>query len=195
MATNISPAASWTGSNMKPASGEQIDALWGQNIADNTGQLRARAMPLTNMATDCATTRQPGFPIEPNIFTTGYVYFQPFFRVQGHNYLYATFLATGYFTDGGGMSPDIYGSHFFSIGGNLGTFTSSDKYSSGNIGGAYTKGSAYRFSVDLSSYVDENTFGYILWNAIGTQSDYGAGAGTPAITFKAGTFLLYTAWA
>lgn len=37
MATNIGTSAVMTTANMKPASGEQIDALWGQNMADNTG--------------------------------------------------------------------------------------------------------------------------------------------------------------
>lgn len=37
MATNIGTAAAFTTANMKPAPGEQIDAVWGQNIADNTG--------------------------------------------------------------------------------------------------------------------------------------------------------------
>lgn len=42
MASNIGTTAVFTTANMKPASGEQIDALWGQNIADNTGKLYYR---------------------------------------------------------------------------------------------------------------------------------------------------------
>jgi len=37
MATNLgSTGLTWQTTNMKPESGEQIDALWGQNTADNT---------------------------------------------------------------------------------------------------------------------------------------------------------------
>jgi hypothetical protein len=42
MASNIGTDALFTTPNMKPASGEQVDALWGQNIADNTGFLYFR---------------------------------------------------------------------------------------------------------------------------------------------------------
>lgn len=37
MASDIGTTAGFTTANMRPASGEQIDALWGQNISDNTG--------------------------------------------------------------------------------------------------------------------------------------------------------------
>ncbi len=39
MATNITAVSSFATSNMKPASGEQADALWAQNLADNLGNL------------------------------------------------------------------------------------------------------------------------------------------------------------
>jgi hypothetical protein len=42
MASNILSSAAFTSANMKPASGEQLDAVWGQNIADNSGYLRYR---------------------------------------------------------------------------------------------------------------------------------------------------------
>ena len=45
MASSITSAASFATSNMKPVSGEQIDALWGQNIADNTGYVYYRPTP------------------------------------------------------------------------------------------------------------------------------------------------------
>lgn len=45
MANSITTAASFTTSNMKPVPDEQIDALWGQNIADNTGYLYYRKIP------------------------------------------------------------------------------------------------------------------------------------------------------
>lgn len=37
MASTIGTSAAYTSVSMKPASGEQLDALWGQNVADNTG--------------------------------------------------------------------------------------------------------------------------------------------------------------
>jgi len=39
MASDITSSASFTESNMKPANSEVIPAVWGQNIADNTGFL------------------------------------------------------------------------------------------------------------------------------------------------------------
>lgn len=53
MATNIGTNPAFTTANMKPASGEQIDALWGQNIADNTGYCYEReiTVPLYSQVT------------------------------------------------------------------------------------------------------------------------------------------------
>jgi len=42
MASNIVAGADFNTVNMKPANSEVIPALWGQNIADNTGWLRDR---------------------------------------------------------------------------------------------------------------------------------------------------------
>lgn len=39
MASNITSAAAFATTNMKPDPGEQADALWAQKIADNTGYL------------------------------------------------------------------------------------------------------------------------------------------------------------
>lgn len=39
MASTIGTNAQFATTNMKPDNGEQIDSLWGQNIADNTGYL------------------------------------------------------------------------------------------------------------------------------------------------------------
>ena len=45
MASNIVPStAGWNTTNMKPAADEEIPALWGQNIADNTGFLYQRTI-------------------------------------------------------------------------------------------------------------------------------------------------------
>lgn len=46
MASNIATTAAFTGSNMKPAPGEQGDALWAQGIADNTGHVYYRHQPM-----------------------------------------------------------------------------------------------------------------------------------------------------
>lgn len=45
MASNITNAAAFATANMRPAPDEQIDALWGQNIADNTGYNYFREIP------------------------------------------------------------------------------------------------------------------------------------------------------
>lgn len=42
MPSNIQTTAAFTTGNMKPSAGEQIDALWGQNLADNTGYVYYR---------------------------------------------------------------------------------------------------------------------------------------------------------
>lgn len=47
MASNIGTASSFTTTNMKPASGEQIDALWGQNISDNSGYNYYKQIPMS----------------------------------------------------------------------------------------------------------------------------------------------------
>lgn len=42
MASNITTAAAFATTNMKPDPGEQADALWAQKLADNTGYLALR---------------------------------------------------------------------------------------------------------------------------------------------------------
>lgn len=47
MASHLTTAAdTFNTSNMKPASGEQADALWAQNLVDNTGHLYWRNQPI-----------------------------------------------------------------------------------------------------------------------------------------------------
>lgn len=46
MASDIGTNASFTTTNMKPASGEQVDSLWGQNTADNAGYSYYREIPV-----------------------------------------------------------------------------------------------------------------------------------------------------
>lgn len=45
MASDITNGAQFATSNMKPAPGEQADALWAQKVADNTGYLWYRHWP------------------------------------------------------------------------------------------------------------------------------------------------------
>ena len=47
MANNLGSDASFVSSNAKPESGETIDALWGQKIADNTQYNKSEAIPLS----------------------------------------------------------------------------------------------------------------------------------------------------
>ena len=46
MASDITTTGTFTTTNMRPAGGEQIDALWGDNVADNTGYIYYRKQPL-----------------------------------------------------------------------------------------------------------------------------------------------------
>jgi hypothetical protein len=46
MASNIGTNAAFATANMKPASSEQGDALWAQNVADNTGHVYFREIPI-----------------------------------------------------------------------------------------------------------------------------------------------------
>lgn len=50
MASNVTTSASFTTTNMKPAADEQIDALWGDNIADNTGYLLYREIAIPQIS-------------------------------------------------------------------------------------------------------------------------------------------------
>lgn len=46
MASSIGTLAAYNYANMKPASGEQLDALWGQNIADSSGYNYYHEIPI-----------------------------------------------------------------------------------------------------------------------------------------------------
>ena len=50
MASNIDNTSSFTTSNMKPSADEETAALWGQNIAENTGYLYHQKDTIKNEA-------------------------------------------------------------------------------------------------------------------------------------------------
>lgn len=62
MANNITNSASFSTANMKPLADEETAALWGQNVADNTGYLYYRKddIAFPHERTSYATTVAPG---------------------------------------------------------------------------------------------------------------------------------------
>lgn len=168
MASNVASTAGFTSANMKPASGEQIDALWGQNIADNTGNLRQRPNYFINGYGTEGTYRNT---IDPVLTIRHDVYFN---RWAGHNYLYGTFVGTGIFTDNGG--PDCYATQGFYIYGNLGTYGGTSTLGTANIGGDYAFGSTFAFGVDISSYVSVGSWATLTLYYSGTITDSSSSA-------------------
>lgn len=50
MASNIGTLESFATANMKPVAGEQIDALWGQNVSGNTGYNYYKEIPIQSFS-------------------------------------------------------------------------------------------------------------------------------------------------
>lgn len=83
MASSITSTATFTLTNMKPAGGEQIDALWADNIADNSGYVYYRDFPgpafYLGFMVDTDLSSTPAFGS-----FTGTRYFK---KMPEHNYL------------------------------------------------------------------------------------------------------------
>lgn len=94
MASNIGTNAQFTTSNMKPASGEQLDALWGQNIADNTGHLLYRPYFVPAPCMHFSGTNNSSS--RPVSYGTTW-----FFKTPGHNTLYGSWSVRGTALSGG----------------------------------------------------------------------------------------------
>lgn len=133
MALNIGTNAQFATSAMKPENGEQIDSLWGQNIADNTGYVAFSPQHPITFA----------FSHTPNAIATGtmrfWLYKQPTLQT-----FKGTLFVSG--SNGGGAGRGANGSLFISgnfvVGTNLPLPVS-------------TAGEAARaFSYDLSSLTD-----------------------------------------
>lgn len=171
MATSFGSAASFTFGNMKPASGEQIDSLWGQNIADNTGYLRSQWLPfLKTLGTD--GTLFSGTNTGGNA-NNSLAYKIPIVRVKGHNRLVGTFRGDG--THGGVGSPDSYATHGIYFFGDLGTFGGTSAIATTNIGAAFNWGSTYSFELSLDSYLSIGSWGTLVAYYSGTLNDFANG--------------------
>jgi hypothetical protein len=196
MASNIASTAGFTSANMKPASGEQIDALWGQNIADNTGQLRARPLPIYGWAkhTDYTTSTldTTASEIDQTVAVTT-IFNEIGFRPPGHNHLIATFYAGGstYFTGG---APDIYGTFIWGVYGDLGTYLNTSSYTQPN-NQTYTFGSTFGVSIDFTTYVSEGSFFEFRHSFSGSARDFANGGPyTGSMIYQIGTMKFKTTW-
>src|SRR5258705_10895325 len=118
MATSFGSTATFTFGNMKPAPEEQIDSLWGKNIADNTGFLRSQRMPFINSyGTNGIATIAGGSPD----FHTDFSSFVHMVRIAGHNRLVGTIRGDGLYNDQS-ASPDCYATHGVVFYGDLATY-------------------------------------------------------------------------
>lgn len=190
MASNVGSTAAFTSGNMKPAAGEQIDAVWGQNIADNTGFLRAQRMPfLARYGTEGVL--QSGTNLASDAI--GEVITQiPIVRLSGHNRIVGTFRGDGIFYNH--ASPDCTGTHGIYLYGDLGTYGGTISFATSNIGGNVSWGSTYSFELNLDTYLSVGSWGTIVPYFSGTSRD---GVNTVAnnISFAFGVMhKLYTTW-
>lgn len=192
MATSIGSSAAFTSGNMKPASGEQIDALWGQNISDNTAFLRAQRLPFF---TQFGTTGSsfPGTTIGTQY--VGSIRLQiPILRTSGHNRIVGTLRGDGTFSNTG--VPDCHGTHGFYFYGDVGTYGGTTTFATANIGALYTWGSTYAFELDMSSYLSVGSWGTIVGYFAGTMEDTGADETDFHMRFNFGVMpKIYTTWA
>jgi hypothetical protein len=178
---------------MKPASGEQIDALWGQNASDNFGWVKKSEKTFTIGFGTCGTTRsQVGGPMPVQIDSGLLIY-----RAKGHNYFIGTYGASGTFSYDAAGNPDCTWTWTPVLYGDLGTFTASTSGTAADIGSTYTFGTDFKMSIDLSSYLSEGKWGTFAHNAYGTASDFAAD--TAHLTFRHGGnspigFALYNAY-
>jgi hypothetical protein len=66
MASNITTSASFGTSNMKPSPGEQADAIWAQNMADDVGYVYFREAQLTDLSPTAAAEARYVFTKKPS---------------------------------------------------------------------------------------------------------------------------------
>lgn len=192
MASNIGSDAGFTSTNMKPASGEQVDSLWGQNVADNTGYLRARLIPLFqhfNVEYTYATSFASS--ASDRVGTQYMLVDAPIFRSPGHTHMRGTFSASITF-DSSGQTPDNYGTIIWGIYGDLGTYLNTTTLVQNNDN---NHSYATTFSGDFSfdTYLSENKQGRFRATIQGTLSDFGGAASTD-LTYLFGSFNAQTAW-
>jgi hypothetical protein len=191
MADNITTSAAFATANMKPAAagGENIDATWGRNIADNTGFLYARSFPIMGLPMQDSVTFAPswGDPRPVDGETARHM----LYRTPGHNCLVGTFSVSGTHA-ASTASPDSYGTIIWGVHGDLGTYLNTSAYTQVNTD-SHTFGSTFAFSLDLGSYVSPGSFCQLVVAYSGTQADFGGGA-VLSRTYTAGTYKLRTTW-
>jgi hypothetical protein len=192
MATSIGSAAAFTSGNMKPLAGEQIDAIWGQNIADNTACLRAVGIPVyltprgeaasdVWFRTGSATT-----DFSTDLIPKGY-----FKRPITHNRLVGTVRFDGTWTNAG--VPDCVGTFGVYLWGDLGTYGGTTTLATANIGANFSVGSAFTFELDLASYMSVGSWGTVAGYFSGSSNDH-AGL-SPSVIGTFGFMKAYTTWA
>lgn len=115
MASNITSAAGFTFINMKPAADEEIPALWGQAIAENTGYLYYKKHIVGNLHTYHSSD---GDGLVHNSGNENHLIIYP--KEEGYNYITGTIYSEvnlysgsfdGYNTlsfDGTAMTSNIY---------------------------------------------------------------------------------------
>jgi len=90
MASNIGTNAQFATTNMKPDNGEQIDSLWGQNIADNTGYVYYRDIPCVEFSRGVVVSTES--LTAANQFTQGTKWFK---KTPAHNRIVGSYCLTG----------------------------------------------------------------------------------------------------
>lgn len=179
MASNITSSGSFATALMKPASGEQIDALWGQNIADNTGFLRTSEIGYTSwygaMAGTAAQTGVTDFYLSGSRSN-------PIFIPKGHNKLYGNFFFEGTFHQPGVTNPQIAGTWKFALEGDLGTY----QVTGGTTGIGYadvTMGTAIVIDVNPRTYVSSGSWANLRLNYWGSSWNSASGNRTMWYSF------------
>lgn len=190
MATSIGSSAAFTSASMKPASGEQIDALWGDNMADNTAFLRAHpTMWMSDYGTGSfATQANTGLGASYTMELNTAVYIR---RPPGHNRLVGTYRFDGTF--GLSNNPDIYATWGPYLYGNVATYAGTTATQSANISSTYTWGSTLVFELNLDNYLSVGSWGTLILYASGTIADHSTATAfnfTNSVPAK-----VYTTWA
>lgn len=188
MATSFGSTSTFTFGNMKPAAGEQLDSLWGQNVADNTGFLRAQWMPfLQTYGTNGTTISGTAVSAIATLY-----YKIPVCRIKGHNRLVANVRGDGTLYASG--SPDAYGTHGLIFYGDIGTYSGISGFGTANIGAPYTWGSTYAPELDLDNYLSVGSWGTLAGYFSGTLNDGPTLTLTLAFEFSQMP-KVYTTWA
>jgi hypothetical protein len=164
MANSITSVASFATANMKPVPDEQIDALWGQNIADNTGFLRASGQAHMNwVGTDGRATTTTS---NSNLFLVG-SFVNPVFIGQNHNTMCGTVDLGIQWSSIASTPPDVTGTWVFSIEGDLGTYSVSGGTNGSNVSDMLHSTTVV-INTSLGAYVTPNRWANVALRAYGS---------------------------